>query len=109
MGRGYLATPRGWQETMVVEAVSGRADHFAILPRRTYLPLIEGLVTWGAILCILFKLYPLAAGLTVVLATLFILGAQGAGLERDCGPCPWAEAWRCRPTARSATRCPPGA
>ena len=87
-GHGYLATPRGWQETMVVEAVSGRADHFAILPRRTYLPLVQGLVSWGAILCILFKLYPLAAGLALVLAALFILGAQGAGLGRDHGPLP---------------------
>lgn len=85
-GHGYLATPRGWQETMVVEAVSDRADHFAILPRRTYLPLVQGLVSWGAILCILFKLYPLAAGLALVLAALFILGAQGAGLGRDHGP-----------------------
>ena len=87
-GHGYLATPRGWQETMVVEAVSGRADHFAILPRRTYLPLVQGLVSWGAILCILFKLYPLAAGLALVLAALFILGAQGAGLGRDHGSLP---------------------
>ena len=67
---------------------AARADHFAILPRRTYLPLVQGLVSWGAILCILFKLYPLAAGLALVLVALFILGAQGAGLGRDHGPLP---------------------
>lgn len=30
---------------MVIETVSGQADHFAILPRRTYLPLVQGLVS----------------------------------------------------------------
>lgn len=74
--------------TATPPASSGRADHIAILPRRTYLPLVQGLVTWGVILCILFKLYVLAAGMALLLTALFILGAQGAGLDRDHGPLP---------------------
>ncbi|MBB1490925.1 cytochrome c oxidase subunit I [Paracoccus sp. MC1854] len=87
-GDGYLARPRGWMETMVVDTVSGKADHIAILPQRTYMPLIQGLVTFAGILCLLFKAYLLAAGIALLLAALFILAAQGAGLGRDHGPLP---------------------
>ena len=88
-GEGYLGfTRNGWQETLGVHMTSGAPEQLIVLPRATYLPLFIALTTAGVVLGFLFKLYLLSLVLTLVVAGLFVLGGQSAGLARDYGPLP---------------------
>jgi cytochrome c oxidase subunit I+III len=88
-GEGYLGSARnGWQETLGVHMTSGAPEQLIVLPRATYLPLGIALATAGAVLAMLFKFYLLSLGLVLVIAGLFVYGAQRAGLARDYGPLP---------------------
>jgi len=88
-GEGYLGfTRNGWQETLGVHITSGTPDQLIVLPRATYLPLWTALTIASAVLAFLFKLYGLALAAGLVVAGLFVWGAQSAGLPRDYGPLP---------------------
>ena len=88
-GEGYLGfTRHGWQETLGVHMTSGVPDQVIVLPRPTYLPLWTALTTAGAVLAFLFKTYLLSLAAALVVAGLFVYGAQKAGFPRDHGPLP---------------------
>jgi cytochrome c oxidase subunit I+III len=88
-GEGYLGfTRNGWQETLGVNMTSGTPDQVIVLPRATYLPLWTALIIAFVVMCFLFKAYWLALGAGIVVASLFVWGAQSAGLPRDYGPLP---------------------
>ncbi len=88
-GEGYLGfTRNGWQETLGVHITSGAPEQLIVLPRATYLPLCIALTTAGVVLGFLFKLYLLSLVLSLVVAGLFVLGGQSAGLAHDYGPLP---------------------
>ncbi|UYQ73894.1 cytochrome c oxidase subunit I [Pelagibacterium flavum] len=86
-GHGYLGFARkGRMETLGVDMTTGRLEHVVILPRPTYLPLVSAALTGAMVLCLLFKLYPLA--LLFALATLasFFFWAARTGSTADEGP-----------------------
>jgi cytochrome c oxidase subunit I+III len=88
-GEGYLGfTRNGWQETLGVHITSGAPEQLIVLPRATYLPLGIALATAGAVLAMLFQFYLLSLATALLVAGLFVSGAQGAGLARDYGPMP---------------------
>ncbi|RUT34884.1 cytochrome c oxidase subunit I [Arsenicitalea aurantiaca] len=88
-GEGYLAhTRNGWQETLGVDMTTGEPDQIIILPRRTYLPLVSGLVTAAVVLCMLFKLYWFALGALGLLVVTFLFWAAAVGNKSDIGPLP---------------------
>jgi cytochrome c oxidase subunit I+III len=88
-GEGYLGfTRNGWQETLGVHMTSGAPDQVIVLPRATYLPLWTALTAALVVLAFLFKAYWLALGAGLVVAGLFVWGAQSAGLPRDYGQLP---------------------
>jgi len=88
-GEGYLGFVRnGWQETLGVHMTSGAAEQLIVLPRPTYLPLCTALATAVAVLAMLFQFYLLALAAALVVAGLFVLAAQSAGLSQDYGPMP---------------------
>ncbi len=88
-GEGYLGSTRNsWQETLGVHMTSGAPDQVIVLPRATYLPLWIALVTATAVLGFLFKAYMVSLAGALVVAGLFVWGAQSAGLARDYGPLP---------------------
>jgi cytochrome c oxidase subunit I+III len=85
---------------------SGAPDQVIVLPRATYLPLWTALTTAGVVLAFLFKAYWLALGAGLVVAGLFVWGAQSAGLPRDYGPLPVGHGVRVPPHTE-ATGTPP--
>lgn len=88
-GEGYLGFVRnGWQEVIGVHVTTGEPDQLIVLPKSTYLPLITALATGVAVLSILFKLYLLTIVAVLVVAGLFVFGAQRSGHARDYGPLP---------------------
>jgi cytochrome c oxidase subunit I+III len=88
-GEGYLGfTRNGWQETLGVHMTSGAPDQLIVLPRPTYLPLWAGLVTAAAVLAMLAKAYLLCIALVLLLAGLFVFGAQRTGHRVDIGTLP---------------------
>ncbi|MDO5623628.1 MAG: cytochrome c oxidase subunit I [Pseudomonadota bacterium] len=88
-GEGYLAgTRHGWQETLGVDATTGALEQIVILPRATFVPLGQALLTGAVVLSVLFGAYALAGGLAVLLAVAFVWGVQRSGLPRDYGPLP---------------------
>jgi cytochrome c oxidase subunit I+III len=88
-GDGYLGFARnGWQETLGVDTVSGAPEQLIVLSRPTYLPLCTALATAAAVLAMLFQFYLVVLAAALVTAGLFLLAAQGAGLDRDYGPMP---------------------
>ena len=88
-GEGYLGFARnGWQEALGVHMTTGEPEQLIVLPQPTYLPLVTAVVTAGAVLGLLFKLYLLSLGLALVVAGLFVYAAQRSGLARDYGPMP---------------------
>jgi cytochrome c oxidase subunit I+III len=85
-GEGYLGFARnGWQETLGVHMTSGAAEQLIVLSRPTYLPFCTALATAVAVLAMLFKFYLSALATTLVVAGLFVLAGQSAGLNRDYG------------------------
>jgi cytochrome c oxidase subunit I+III len=88
-GEGYLGfTRNGWQEAVGVHMTSGIPDQLIVLPRATYLPFFIALATACAVLGFLFKAYWVSLAVALVVAGLFVYGAQGAGHARDYGPLP---------------------
>jgi len=88
-GEGYLGFARnGWQETLGVHMTSGEPEQLIVLPQPTYLPLWTALVTGGAVLALLFKLYALAVVAALVIVGLFLFSAQRSGHARDYGALP---------------------
>ena len=59
---------------------SGAPDQLIVLPRPTYLPLCTALATAAAVLAMLFKFYLLSLAAALVIAGLFVLAGQSAGL-----------------------------
>ncbi|MFC7705293.1 cytochrome c oxidase subunit I [Plastorhodobacter daqingensis] len=88
-GQGYLGFARnGWQETLGINAASGRPDQVVVLSRSTYLPLFTALATCSVVLALLFKVYWAAPiGLAVTVA-LMLYTAQISGLKEDHGTLP---------------------
>lgn len=88
-GEGYLGFVRnGWQETLGVHITSGAPEQLIVLPRSTYLPLYTALATAAAVLAMLFQFYLSALAAGSVVAGLFVVAGQRAGLNRDYGPLP---------------------
>jgi cytochrome c oxidase subunit I+III len=88
-GEGYLGFARnGWQETLGVHMTSGVAEQLIVLSRPTYLPLYTALATAVAVLAMLFQFYLASLAAALVVAGLFVLAGQSAGLNRDYGPLP---------------------
>ncbi|WP_210526864.1 cytochrome c oxidase subunit I [Rubellimicrobium arenae] len=86
-GEGFLGTPRGnLRETLTVDVASGRAAHHVVLPGNTALPIVMALVTGGAFVGMLLKLYwlvPLAALGVIILAIRWV---WTLGSRTDLGP-----------------------
>jgi cytochrome c oxidase subunit I+III len=88
-GEGYLGFARnGWQETLGVHMTSGAPEQLIVLSRSTYLPLYTALAIAVAVLAMLFHFYLPALAAALVVAGLFVLAGQSAGLSRDYGPLP---------------------
>ena len=88
-GEGYLGFVRnGWQETLGVHMTSGAPEQLIVLPRPTYLPLWTAIVTATAVVAMLFSFYLMSLAAALVVAGLFVLAGQGAGMSRDYGPMP---------------------
>jgi cytochrome c oxidase subunit I+III len=88
-GEGYLGFVRnGWQETLGVHMTSGAPEQLIVLPRPTYLPLWTAIVTATAVLAMLFQFYLMSLAAALVVAGLFVLAGQSAGMSRDYGPMP---------------------
>jgi cytochrome c oxidase subunit I+III len=88
-GEGYLGFARnGWQETLGVHMTSGAPEQLIVLSRPTYLPLYTALATTAAVMAVLFQFYLTALAAALVVAGLFVLAGQSAGLSRDYGPMP---------------------
>src|SRR5690606_23283802 len=88
-GDGYLGHARnGWQEVLGVEMSSGRPDALIVLPRRTYKPLISGLLTGAFFLCLLFKLYWLSLPVLALAIASLLAWSAGTGSTRDLGEMP---------------------
>lgn len=88
-GGGYLGLARnGWMETMGVDMATGAPGEVIVLPRRSFLPLLSGLLTCGFVLALLFKLYWLSlVPLALTVASLFCWSG-GIGTRKDLGLLP---------------------
>ncbi|PJF10001.1 cytochrome c oxidase subunit I [Pseudorhodobacter sp. MZDSW-24AT] len=86
-GTGWLpGAPRGWRETLVVNAGSGRPEHVAVLPDNTMLPIATAAVIGSFFMLMLAGLYwltPLA--LVAIVLTLWRWGAV-MGADTDHAP-----------------------
>ncbi|SFG66636.1 cytochrome c oxidase subunit I+III [Palleronia marisminoris] len=56
-GKGYLAAPSRWRETLTVEVASGKPDYHVIYPGNTRLPIVMSAVTGIFFLSLLVKFY----------------------------------------------------
>jgi cytochrome c oxidase subunit I+III len=85
-GRGYLGRVREERmETLGVSMTSGQLEHIVLLPRRTYLPLVSGVLTAGSVLSLLFKIYWLAAVFGIGIVASFIAWSQLNAVTQDLG------------------------
>jgi cytochrome c oxidase subunit I+III len=88
-GKGYLGHARnGWQEVLGVTLSEGSPEMVVVLPRRTYKPLISGLLTGAFVLCLLFKLYWLAPVFLVLTVASLLAWSHGTGTTQDLGELP---------------------
>ncbi|MEO3386899.1 cytochrome c oxidase subunit I [Mesorhizobium sp. CAU 1741] len=88
-GRGYLGQARnGWQEILDVDMSSGRPLAIVVLPRRTYKPLVSGLLTGCFVLCLLFKFYWLSLLFLAFAIASLLAWSAGTGLKEDMGDLP---------------------
>ncbi|WP_075214058.1 cytochrome c oxidase subunit I [Mongoliimonas terrestris] len=86
-GEGYLAHARnGWQETIAVEALSGRPEQIVVLPRPTLLPLVSALATGVFFVSVLFKVYLLALAGLAITVCLLLAWTRAGGARSDIGP-----------------------
>jgi cytochrome c oxidase subunit I+III len=88
-GRHYLAIPRNaWQETLGVDAVSGRPDYVIILPGPHWAPFLGAAAMGLFFLGVLIQTYWLAlVGLGLALP-IFLWWGWSNGLAEDPGPLP---------------------
>lgn len=85
-GKGYLPFVRyGRMETLGVDMVTGRLDHVVFLPRQSYLPLLAAVLTGGAVLSMLFKVYPLAVLFAALVVGVFVWWAQDNAIAPRIG------------------------
>jgi cytochrome c oxidase subunit I+III len=83
-GRGYLARARNnWQETLGVNAISGRPDQIIVLPGPTYIPLVTAGCLLVFFLFFLFGIYWLSAIGAVAALLAALRWAWANGLDRD--------------------------
>ncbi|KAA0970612.1 cytochrome c oxidase subunit I [Aureimonas fodinaquatilis] len=83
-GKGYLGfTRNGWMETLAVDMVTGKPTEVVVLPRPTYLPLFSGLATAAIVICLLAKLYLLAAVPLAIVVVLFFCWSRTTGSQTD--------------------------
>ncbi len=83
-GRGYLARTRnGWQETLGVQAISGRPDQIILLPGPTYIPLITASCLLVFFLSFLLGIYWLSAIGAAASLLAALRWAWAGGLDRD--------------------------
>jgi cytochrome c oxidase subunit I+III len=86
-GRGYLGFVRDDRmETLGVDMVTGRLEHVMLLPKRSYLPLVSGVLTAACVLAMLFKIYWLATLSALAVVASFVAWSQANTIERDLGP-----------------------
>ncbi|WP_116811376.1 cytochrome c oxidase subunit I [Steroidobacter cummioxidans] len=86
-GQGYLGFVRDDRmETLGVDMVTGRLEHVMLLPRRSYLPLVSGLLTAACVLGMLFKIYWLATLCALAVVASFVAWSQINAIARDLGP-----------------------
>jgi cytochrome c oxidase subunit I+III len=86
-GHGYLGfVRRGRMETLGVDMTTGKLEHVVVLPNSTYLPLISASLTGAMVLCLLFKLYPLAVIFALSTLASFFFWAARTGSKVDEGP-----------------------
>ncbi len=91
-GKGYLGFVRDDRmETLGVDMLTGRLQHLMLLPRRSYLPLVSGLLTAATVLSMLFKIYSLAALFAIGVVISFIAWSQVNTIARDLG---WVDVGR---------------
>ncbi len=86
-GKGLLpGAPRGWRETLVVDAGSGRPEHIAVLPDNTMLPVATAAVIGSFFMLMLAGLYWLTP--FAIVAILLVVWRWGAvmGIGHDCAP-----------------------
>jgi len=82
-GHGYLGFVRkGRMETLGVDMTTGKLEHVVVLPNSTYLPLISASLTGAMVLCLLFKLYPLAVIFALSTLASFFFWAARTGDRR---------------------------
>ena len=85
-GKGYLGFVRqGRMETLGVDMTTGRLEHVVVLPNPTYLPLISAGLTGVMVLCLLFKLYPVAAVFALATLVSFFFWSARSGSRVDEG------------------------
>ncbi|NEX48074.1 cytochrome c oxidase subunit I [Rhodobacter sp. ETT8] len=83
-GEGLLpGAPRGWRETLVVEAGSGRPEHIAVLPDNSMLPVATALTIGSFFILMLAGLYWLTP--LSILGIILVLWRWGfvMGADRD--------------------------
>ncbi|WP_127144981.1 cytochrome c oxidase subunit I [Pelagibacterium montanilacus] len=85
-GKGYLGfTREGRMETLAVDMTTGRAEHIALLPNSSYLPLVSAILTGCAVLSMLFGFYWVALFFAVLVALGFIWWSQATPIRPDIG------------------------
>jgi cytochrome c oxidase subunit I+III len=85
-GKGYLGHARnGWQEVLGLSMTEGQTEMVVVLPRRTFKPLVSGLLTGAFVLCLLFKLYWLAPVFLVLTVGSLLAWSHGTGTKEDIG------------------------
>jgi len=83
-GRGYLARARnGWQETLGVDAISGKPDQIILLPGPSYLPFITAALLGVFFLGFLFQQYLLATTGVIAALVAALRWTWQSGLVRD--------------------------
>ncbi len=88
-GCHYLAIPRnGWQETLGVDAMTGRPEQIVILPGPSWLPFLSAAAMAVFFLGFLFQVYPVAIAGAGVAAILFLIWGWQNGLKEDHEPLP---------------------
>jgi cytochrome c oxidase subunit I+III len=86
-GNGYLGfVRRGRMETLGVDMTTGRLEQVVVLPNSTYLPLISAALTCAMVLCLLFKLYPMAIIFALATLVSFFFWSAQTGSKVDEGP-----------------------
>ncbi len=83
-GHHYLGIPRNnWQETLGVDAVTGRPDQIIILPGPSWYPFLGAAALLVFFFSFLVQLYPLAIAGAAAATVIFMLWGWANGLKVD--------------------------